>query len=340
MDLFLNIKEEIKKIITNREKILVCVSGGPDSICLLHILNRVKKEFNLQIFIAHFNHKLRGKDSEKDAFFVKQLAKEYKNKFIYSSKNIKKLSEKKNFGPEKTAREERYKFFIRTAIKYKINKILLAHNMDDNVETILFRFIKGAGTEGLIGIPEIRKVNYGDFGLKTDKLKKLKIFIIRPLLKISRKEIMEYIKINKLKYRTDRTNKQNIFIRNKLRNFLIPLIEKNFNVGFKSTVSNISKILYYDNDFLEMICNKVLSKIIIKKSKNKVVISLKKYKKLYPAIRLRCLRNILKEIIKKHRTITFALITGIDNSILNNKRIDLPLKYKCYVKDEKIIIFI
>jgi tRNA(Ile)-lysidine synthase len=338
MDLFLNIKEEVKKFIKIKDKILICVSGGPDSVVLFHIINRLKKEFNLQIFIAHFNHKLRGKDSEKDALFVKQLAKEYKNKFVYSSKNIKELSKKKNFGPEKTAREERYKFFIKTAIKYKINKILLAHNMDDNVETILFRFIKGAGTEGLIGIPEIRKVNYGDFGLQLNNLKKSKIFIIRPLLKVSRKEIMQYIKINNLKYRIDKTNEQNIFVRNKIRNFLIPLIEKNFNLSFKSTVSNISKILYYDNDFLEMICNKFMTEIIIKKSKNKVIISLKKYKKLHPAIRLRCIRNILKEIIKKHRIITFTLINSTDNSILNNRRIDLPLKYKCYINDDKIII--
>ncbi len=335
MDLFLKLKSEFEKNLQKNDKILACVSGGPDSVVLIDFLNKLKEEKKLKIYIAHFNHKLRGKDSEKDADFVKNLAIKYGNKFLYKEMDIKKLIKLKNSGPEKTARDERYKFFIKAAQKNKILKIFLAHNKDDNVETILFRFIKGAGTEGLTGIPRMRKILNGDFGLK---LKNTNIYIIRPLLKISRKEILEYIKENKLKYMIDKTNKENIYVRNKIRNKLIPFIEKVFNPNFKNTVVNISDILSNDNDFLEDLCKNYEKKIILKKSGLKVIISFKNYIRLNIAIRLRLIRNILKFMFTKHRKITYVLIQDMDRAILNKKNISLPFGYKCYFDKRKIII--
>lgn len=338
MDLFLKLKNEFERFIEKGDKILVCVSGGPDSVVLLNILNKLKKEKNLKLYVAHFNHKLRGIESFRDAEFVRSLASQYNNKFFYKEKNIKKLIKIKDFGPEKTAREERYRFFVKQALKNKISKIFLAHNRDDNVETILFRFIKGAGADGLTGIPRIRQINYGNFGLKEKKLKQKKIFIVRPLLKISREEILEYIKINNLKFRVDKTNKENIFVRNKIRNKLIPFIEKNFNPGFKNTVANISDILTIDNDFMESVCNKYEKKIILRKKIKEVIISLTEYKKMHIAIRFRFIKNILKYILTRHRKITYTLIKNIDDAIWKGKKMDLPYGYKCHIEKQKIII--
>lgn len=341
MNLFLKFKSELDKFIKKKDKILVCVSGGPDSVVLLDILNKLKKEKDLKLYVAHFNHKLRGKESNKDAEFVKKLSKQYHDKFLYKERDVRKLIKIKKFGPEKTSREERYRFFIKQAIKNKIYKIFLAHNKDDNVETIMFRFIKGAGSYGLTGIPQIRKVNCGDFGIDEKILNKKKFFIIRPLLKISKNEILDYIKKNNLKYRIDKTNNKDIYIRNKIRNKLIPFIEKHLNSGFKNTVTNIADILSADNDFIDKISMEYEKKIILKRTKKnikKVIIFLVNYKKIHIALRCRIIKNILKFILSRHRKITYMLIRNIDEAIFKNKKIDLPCGYKFYIEKHRAII--
>ncbi|HRQ45240.1 MAG TPA: tRNA lysidine(34) synthetase TilS, partial [Candidatus Goldiibacteriota bacterium] len=177
---------EIKKHINENDTIIIGVSGGPDSMALFKLLVSISKKYNLKLIAAHFNHMLRGTESKRDMEFVKKEAKKAGVEFVCRERNINVLNKKTGFGTEKTAREERYKFFIETAVKYKAEKIALAHNMDDNAETILFRLIKGTGTKGLCGIPAKRKLAEGEFGIKTGK----DIFIVRPLLGFSKKQIM------------------------------------------------------------------------------------------------------------------------------------------------------
>jgi len=150
--------ETIKKnnMLSFNDRILVGVSGGPDSVTLLKILLSFQQEYNLSIYIAHLNHMLRGKESDKDVEFVKNLAQGLNLPCEVESCNLTKIAQKKKLTLEEAAREYRYMFYFRTAEKFGANKIALGHNADDQVETVLMRFLRGSGLEGLMGIPPVR----------------------------------------------------------------------------------------------------------------------------------------------------------------------------------------
>ncbi len=333
-DLYERVKENLNNFIKKGDKILVGVSGGPDSTLLLYILNNVKKEFNLKLYVAHFNHKLRGKASEEDAKFVAKLANSYGLDFIKGESDTRSVAELRRGGLEKVAREERYVFFIKTAISFGINKIALAHNKDDNIETVIHRFIKGAGAQGLSGIPAIRKICEGEFGIKSLPFD---IYIIRPLINEYKSSILEYFKKQGIKYRIDASNYENIYDRNKIRNILIPLVEKNFNMNFKENISNLAVLMGIENDYLQRESEKEARKIIRIEDENRVSINIKALKRLHPAIRLRVIRAALQMIFESKRKITFILIRNIENVIMGMKNINLPEDIRYRFENDSII---
>lgn len=328
------VKENLNNFIKKGDKILVGVSGGPDSTLLLYILNSVKKEYNLKLYVAHFNHKLRGKASEKDSKFVSKIANSYGLDFIRGESDTRSVAEIRRGGLEKVAREERYVFFIKTAISLGINKIALAHNKDDNIETVIHRFIKGSGAPGLSGIPAIRKVCEGEFGIKSLPLD---IYIIRPLINEYKSSILDYFKKEGIKYRIDASNFESVYDRNKIRNILIPVIEKNFNINFKENVSNFAVLMGIENDYLQRESEKEARKIIKIEDEGKVSINIRVLKRLHPAIRLRIIRSALHMIFESKRKITFALIRNIENVIMGKKNINLPEDIKWRLEEKRII---
>jgi tRNA(Ile)-lysidine synthase len=214
-------------------RIILAVSGGPDSVCLLDIFSRLQKKYGLDLIVAHVNYGLRGKDSDLDEAFVKRLCHKYDLKLEISRPKIK---EKSNL--ENRLRDIRYAFFEIIRKKYDFDSVAVAHNLDDQVETYLMRIIRGAGLQGLSAM----KYKSGS--------------IIRPLLDILRLEIVDYLKNNKLDFRTDRTNLENDFIRNKIRNHLIPIIEEGFNPKIKVTIFNSVLSISEDIDLLEKLAQK------------------------------------------------------------------------------------
>ena len=159
------------EILFSGEKILVALSGGPDSVFLLHFLNKYRKKFKIEIAAAHINHLLRGKDSERDELFCKAICEELSISFYCVRKNIKSYSKKNKISLETAGRKIRYDFFEKVSKKNKYNKIVTAHNADDNAETVLLNLIKGTGIKGIAGIP-VRRNN-----------------IVRPILALTKKEI-------------------------------------------------------------------------------------------------------------------------------------------------------
>ena len=250
MKLYPAMLKEITKYIDKNETIVIGVSGGPDSMALFNLLNSAAKKYNLKIIAAHFNHMLRGAESTRDMEFVRNEAIKAGNIFVVRQKDINALNKKTGFGTEKTAREERYRFFIETALEHNASKIALAHNMDDNAETILFRLIKGTGTRGLCGIPAQRKVTDGEFGIKDMKLTDADISIIRPVLKFSKKQIISYLKERKQKFITDSSNSKSIYQRNIIRNKLLPLVEKEMNPAVKECLVRNAVIAANEEDFM------------------------------------------------------------------------------------------
>lgn len=243
-------------------KIVVGVSGGADSSCLLNVLLKLQKKYDLQLIVAHINYGLRGKNSDGDEKFVRELAEKNDLKIeVLKIKELKNISENK-------LRNMRYEFFEKICVENKFDWIAVAHNSDDQVETFLMRIIRGAGLQGLSAM----------------KYKNGKI--IRPLLNISRKEILEYLKKNKLSYRIDKTNKQNVFFRNKIRNKLVPYLKKNFNPKISETIFAATQSIAEDMDLLQQ-----LTTVSAKGNK----ISAKDISRLHPALQKRVL---LAEIAK------------------------------------------
>ncbi|HEX9251573.1 MAG TPA: tRNA lysidine(34) synthetase TilS, partial [Ignavibacteriaceae bacterium] len=205
------------KLLSDGEKILVALSGGPDSVFLLHILNKYKKKFKIELGAVHINHLLRGKDSGRDELFCKTICEELSIPFYCLRKNVKDYSKKNKISLEVAGRKIRYDFFEKISKANKYDKIATAHNVDDNAETVLLNLIKGTGIKGIAGIP-VRRNN-----------------IVRLILSLTKKEILNYLNENKFEYRVDESNLSNDFERNFLRNEVIPLIQNNVNPSFANT---------------------------------------------------------------------------------------------------------
>lgn len=209
-------------------KIVIGVSGGPDSVCLLEILNQLKEKYALELMVVHINYDLRGKDSDGDEKFVLNLAEKYDLEAVVIHPKIKS---KKNL--ENNLRNIRYAFFEKKRQECGFDWIAVGHNLDDQVETFLQRLIRGSGMAGLRGMQ-----------FKNGK-------IIRPMLGFSRYEILEYLKQRKIQYRIDKTNQEDIFLRNRIRHQLVPYLEKNFNPRFKETVFQTAISLGEDYALIE-----------------------------------------------------------------------------------------
>lgn len=303
---------------------MVCFSGGSDSSALLHIMSRLSSRYGFKLFAAHFNHRLRGRESGGDALFCRKICGQYGIKLFESTADTKAAIKKSGLGPEKTARVLRYSFFLKTAIKNKIRKIALAHTQDDNAETLLFRFIKGAGSEGLSGIPCRRRAKDGDFGVKTTGAE---IDFIRPLIYESKKGLLEYLEKNRIPCRKDRSNSSDEYDRNKLRLKVIPLIERELNPSFRETVASGAVLFEQDNDYIGIAAEKELKKCV-EMTGQKSVLFHKKYASLHPAVRYRVLRITLEKMLGGRRKITKNLVFATDSAILDKKRADLPLGLK------------
>lgn len=259
------------------DKVIVAVSGGPDSICLLYILDELKKELGITLVGAHINHCLRGEESDKDEEYAKKTCESLNIDFYSKKIDVHKISEQKNISCEMAGREVRYEFFNELMIKLKANKIALAHNANDQAETILMRIMRGTGIEGIIGIKPVRDKIY-----------------VRPILNLSRSEIEKYCEVNNISPRIDKTNLESIYARNKVRLELIPYMEQNFNKDIIKTLNRLSDIVKKDNDYLESISTKEYEKYC-EIHKERVILSKKAFLE-HEAIVSRIIRSALLEV--------------------------------------------
>lgn len=271
-------KESINRwdMLKKRDRVIVACSGGPDSVALLFLLNQIKEKYNLKLFVAHINHKLRGKESDKDERFVRDLAKRLNYSFYTKSFDVKMLAKKDKLSIEECARRLRYDYLNKLSTRLKATKIALGHNADDQAETILMRLIRGAGSLGLSGIPPV-----------SGKL-------IRPLLEVKRKEIEKFLRENKLLFRLDSSNLRKDYLRNRIRLELLPYLKKNYNPRIVDTLNRTASILSAQGNYLSKEISKIFEQIS-KKGKRKISLDL--YKLFNYDISLR--REILRFAIEK-----------------------------------------
>lgn len=234
MDLLNKIKRLIieKQLIKPQENILAGVSGGIDSVTLFHILFNLSKEMDFKIGIAHVNHLLRGEEGERDQRFVGELAKKYGVSFYVERCDVATYAKQKGLSIQHAARDIRYAFFYNVAKTYHYNKIAIAHNLDDQVETFLLRLIKGTGLKGLSSIPIERDM------------------IIRPLLHTYRSEIEGFASKHNISFVEDSSNRKTYYERNFIRKHIIPLMEQ-LNPAFKEKVFFLLKDITIINNLFE-----------------------------------------------------------------------------------------
>jgi len=300
----MNILEIIEKenLINKGEKIIVSVSGGADSIALLHILYSVKNILDIKIIVAHFNHHLRGNDSDTDANFVKKLADNLNLKSFIIDLDVKSHSLENKKGTEESARELRYLHLNKIMQEERAHKIATAHTKDDKVETILMNILRGSGIKGLVGL------NY-----KSN-------FIIKPLISFKKDEILNYLSENNIAYRTDASNFENKFTRNKIRNLLIPFIKNNFNYNIENSLENLSEI---SNETLKFIYNYSDKFITENYFDNKI--SNDKILKESLIIRYHVIRKIIKKEKGNYENVSLAEIKRIENLLREKKHFKTEL---------------
>ena len=205
------------------DRVIVAVSGGPDSVALLKILLILRKKLRLELFVAHYNHALRGRDSDADERRAAELAQEWNLPF-YVRRDRRPLKKPRRVTSlEEALRIRRYRFFIDLAGKIRAGKITTAHTSDDQAETVLMRLLRGAGLRGLGAMRPSRREG--------------KYEIVRPLLCVLKKEVLKFLKSERLDYRHDLSNRSPDFTRNRIRHRLLPLLEREYNPKVKSSLA-------------------------------------------------------------------------------------------------------
>ena len=288
---------------------MVALSGGPDSVCLLYILIKLREILGIEIGAAHLNHMLRGEDALGDEEYVNKLCKDLNIPCYIKQVDINKYARENKLSSEMAGRSVRYDFFDEIISKYGFNKIATAHNANDQAETILFRLMRGTGLEGLGGIKVSRDNK-----------------IIRPILCLSRNEVEDYIEKEGLNPRIDKTNFEKVYNRNKIRLDILPYIKKHFNADIVQTLNRMSTLLQKDNDYLERSAYKYYKKNCLK-SKEHFILK----KELFneeEAITSRVIRNALTEYSKSNYDFEMKHISEIIHLARKNsgKKIDLPNK--------------
>ena len=210
---WIQIKAELLRSFPRDARYLIGVSGGRDSVALLHWLISLGYK---KLIVCHLNHQLRGRSSDADARFVQELAAKYQVDFERGAANVRALAKKKKMSIETAAREARYSFFAKAAKRHRCHTMFLAHHADDLVETFLLNLIRGAGPTGLAGMREVSTRHFDGVDLT----------IVRPLLSVWRTDIDKYVRGYHLKFREDATNKNLAATRNRIRNRIIPYLEK------------------------------------------------------------------------------------------------------------------
>lgn len=318
--------DTIKKyeLISNGDKLVLGVSGGPDSMCMLNILKEIKENgiLNFEITVAHMNHMIR-EEAKKDENYVKKYCKENEIKFYSKSIDVEKIANTNKISTEEAGRNERYKFFDEILKKTASSKIAIAHNKNDNAETVIMNIIRGSGVSGLKGI-EAKREKY-----------------IRPLIECEREEIEEYCEKENLNPRIDKTNFENIYTRNKIRNIVIPFIKKEFNPNIIETINRLSNLVTEEETYIEKQVEKEYKEILIEENleKRTIIVDLKKFNNEEKVIKSRLILYTITRILGSSKGIEKIHIEDIIklcNNNIGNKYLTPNKNIKVLTKNSKI----
>lgn len=312
--------ETIKKynLIEDGDRVVVGVSGGPDSISLLNILNRFKnnKILNFEIIAVHINHQIR-EEANDDEEYVKDYCEKNQIKFFAKRIDVIKYANNNKMGLEEAGRILRYEFFDEIVKKEKANKIAIAHNKNDKAETIIMNIIRGSGISGLRGIEPIRDGKY-----------------IRPIIDCERTEIEEYAEINNLNPRIDKTNFENDCTRNKIRNIVLPYVKNEFNSNIIETLNRLSLVAIETDEYIKKQVINAYNRIKIEEDVKKVVLNLKEFNSEDILIRKKLLIYTISKVLGNSQDIEKVNIEDVIKMCKKN----IGNKYLMPNKNIKILV--
>ncbi len=258
-------------LIQKQDKIVIGVSGGPDSMCLLDSLYCLKEKLGIEIVVAHVNHMIR-KEAEEETAYVKKYCNKHDIPCYIKKVEVIALAKEQKLGTEEMGRKIRYDFFIEVAKKAGANKIATAHNANDNAETVFMNILRGSGISGLKGIELKRNLQ----GLE----------LIRPLRECTRNEIEQYCKEQKLNPKIDSSNLENDYTRNKIRNIVIPYLQKEFNPNIIKGLNRLSDLALEEEEYFSEIVVKQYESLKIGENEKEIILNLKEF-------------NLLPKVIKE-----------------------------------------
>ena len=310
-------------LIQSGDKLVLGVSGGPDSISMLNILNEIKEEWQFQIYVAHINHMIR-KEADDDEIYVQQYCEKNNIQFFVKRVNVQEIANIQKMGTEEAGRNIRYEFFEEVLQKVGANKIAIAHNKNDKIETIVMNLLRGSGLSGLKGIEPIREQR-----------------IIRPLIECERQEIEQYCEQYILEPRIDKTNFENDYTRNKIRNIVIPYIKNEFNPNIIETMDRLSQVATEESNYIELQVEKIYQKLLIERSQKQIILKLKEFNQQEKVIKNRLILFVVRELMGSTQRIEKVHIEDIIklcNNNVGNKFLTPNKNIKFLVKDKSIYV--
>jgi len=321
MEMFKRFSEVVSEndLLGRGEAVLIGLSGGPDSVALLHLLTRLRKNMKLKLTAVYINHRIRKRAALQEEKFCQQLCDKFGIDLDIVTEDIPALAVKKKKGLEETAREFRYEVYELLAAEDGHDKIALGHHADDRVETVLFRIIRGTGPTGLVGIP-IKRDNY-----------------IRPLYDFTKDEILAYLKKHRLGYCVDKSNLTADYSRNFIRNKLLPLIREKLNPRFDSALLNLSEITRTEEEYLERIVEKNVKKAVNITIGGKFEVALERFKGYALWLKRRVLRYCLINLSGRNLAPDKEVIDRLIR--LDKKTQSLPGSLQAVLTADKLVIY-
>ena len=312
------------RLVQPGDRVLLAVSGGPDSVALLKLFLIVRRKLNLTLQVGHLNHGLRGKDSDRDEAFVRALCLRESVPF-YSKKISGRSLRKRGASLEERARGERYRYLLGLARRLKAAKLATAHTLDDQAETVLMRLLRGSGLRGIGAIPA-KRIEKG-------------VWIIRPLLGVSKTDLAAFLRGQKLAARRDATNADYSFLRNRVRHELIPLVEKNYNPRFQKNLADLSAFSREFYDFLILEAGRAFRRAA-RFSGARVILSKRVLRCLHPALRKEIYFLAEEKVAGSRRSVEKSHAESVDDLLAARGAAEAHLPRRILVRaDEKNLVF-
>ncbi len=306
--LYTRVKKSIEEhdLLPVGKSVVVAVSGGPDSLALMHLLREMRRDFGWELHVAHLHHGIRGTDADEDALFVQEHANAWGLPFHLAHEDVPALAKASGMALEEAARQARYRFLARVARSVGADRIALGHHLDDQVETVLMHFIRGSGLAGLRGmLPLAPMAEMRLDAIPGEPPETAGLWLARPLLTVPHDDLVAYCHEHGLEPRFDRSNLDTTYFRNRLRHELIPTLET-YNPRVREIIARSAAIFADDYDLLHSIMLEAWPHVVVGESPEGIVLALDAWRSLHPAMQRAVLREAIHRLRRSLRNINWA----------------------------------